>query len=363
MTSDELLSVGMSSTLAQEVVKQADIPQEVTGDEPKPSPPASKEQVETPRSSKERSEPEPEFNPDEYTGASLLALELQKDGIIPKDAKIEKNLSGKELRQLAKESFKKDFNQMEQELKEEVLSKGYSEDDLKYARLLRQGVPQEELSQISVYQQMASINLENGIDDLEEVLPDYLSQYYKDSGVRDAKAIKKLVEADIDEDGGEGKAKEAKDFYNKLALKEISRVEKEAKDKEAAIKNQEVEKTNAIKESISKGKIGAFELTDAEKDEFNKYLFENTEEIVGSDGKKYKVPPYYKDLSEYNQNLEQQLVMAYMMKKKFSLEDVKSMGKEEDKKDLLDFLDKQARSTAQHAKKSELENFEVLIQT
>ena len=367
MQNDELLSVGMSSALVQEVEKEADIPKEVTQKAAPVAPTVSKEEKVESQSKPSQQEgtppKEPEFNPEEYSGAALLALELQKDGIIPKDAKIDKSLSTKDLRKLATESFKKDVSAVEDELKQQVLSKGYDEEDLKFARLLRQGTPREELSEVAIYRQMGSINLDEGVESLEEILPDYLTRYYKDSGVKDDKAIKKLVEADMDEDGGETKAKEAKTFYNKLADSEIARLQKEAADREKAEQDKEFAKTSTIKQTISKGKIGPYELTDTDKEDFEKYLFENSEEIIGTDGKKYKVPPYYKDLTEYNNNTEQQLLMAYLMKKKFSLEDIKAIGKEEDKKDLLDFLDKQAVRTVKEARKAEQEDIQILLQT
>ena len=365
---DELLSVGMSSALVQEVEKQADIPKQVTEMATPVASPVSKEvKVEPSHSQSDNKSDtlpkEPDFDPDEYSGAALLALELQKDGLIPKDSKIDKSLSTKDLRKLAKESFKKDVSAVENEIKQEILAKGYDEEDLRFAKLLRQGVPQEDLSSVAIYRQMGSINLDKGVEDLEEVLPDYLTQYYKDSGVKDAKAIKKLVEADMDEDGGEEKAKEAKTFYNQLADKEMIRLDAEAKAREKATQDQELAKTSSIKQTISKGKIGPYELTEDDKSDFEKYLFDNSEEVVGNDGKKYQVPAYYKDLTEYNNNVEQQLMMAYLMKKKFSLEDVKAIGKEEDKKDLLDYLDNQTKKHSQEAKQSQTENFKVLLRT
>lgn len=366
---DELLSVGMSSPLTQEVIKEAEIPKEVTDQSISNPPITESKKTQAPFLERDTPPKEPpkkevikeELNPEDYSGAALLALQLQKDGVFNKDLKIDKTLTSKELRALAIENFKKDALEIEDELKSQALAKGYDEEDLKYARLLRQGVDREELSTVSTYRQMAAFNAEN-IDEerLEEHTPLYLSQYFKDSGVKDEKAIKKLVDSEIEEDGGESKIKEANVFYGKLASEEIKRIEYEAAEKIKAAEEKDIKNTTSIKETISKGKIGPYELTVDDQKDFEKYLFESTDEIIGSDGKKHKVPAYYKDLADYNTSTEKQLLMAFLMKRKFTFEDLIEQGKDEDKKDMLDYLDK---STKKIAEESRAEQYEVLFRT
>ena len=361
---DELISVGMSSPLIQEIVKEAEVPKEVTDlDQSKTE--VSKETAPVSKtkpvdSQQDKSQPKESSSEDysDYSGAALLALQFQKEGALPKDVQIDKNLTGQDLKKLYQESLKKDVSAIEEDLRNQVLSKGYDEEDLKYAKLLRQGTPQEDLSTVSIYRQMASIDTSD-MDAISGITPDYLTQYFKDSGVKDPKDIKKLVDSELDEDGGESKMNEAKTFYADLATKELGKLEKEALEREKLDKEQAEKQTGDIKATIAKGKIGPYELTDADKQDFEKYLFEATEEMVGTDGKKHRVPAYYKDLAEYNNNSEQQLLMALMLKRKFSFEDIMEKGKEEDTKDMLDYLNK---DTAKTVKESQKTNYDFLLQ-
>lgn len=352
MAQDELLSVGMTSPLTEEVMRDANIPQEVKEDTQAPL--ESKTDLKNvPRGTKqsENGSREPKLDQSEgkkdtqspdfkdYSNAAILAMQYQKEGIIAKDVEIGKDISAKDLKQILLESAKRESSEIENEIKQSLFEKGYDEDDLKYARLLRTGVDERELSGVSVYKQMAELDFDFEDSETEQYIPRYLEQYFKDSGIKDAKAIKKLVESEIEEDGGEEKVKEAKEFYGKLYSTEIDRLQKEAEAKEAQKEQLESKRTSLIKDTISKGQFGPFELTDEDKDSFSKYLFNSTEEVVGEDGKKHKVPGYYKDLMEYNQNTEQQLLMAYLMKNKFSFDSIFEKAKEEDKKDLLSFLD------------------------
>ena len=285
--------------VSQEEVSQKEaIDTEVKKEDEKPVNPEG-------QSSKESKEPLSRS----MTSAAKLAADYKSRGIISESTEIKNDLTPEELSDLIKDNI---YVEVKKTAEADVVSQlkelGYDQDTLKKARLLSMGATDEDVLAIGQRRQAAEFKPSN-----TEELEYFVLNYLKYKGMDDDRAsrlVKAATVSELEKDYEEG-IKYFNDEADKIELQVKERNNRRiAEEKEA-----EESLNKSFREVIDSGKLGKMILSEEQKGNLKKQLFDKIE------GGKTE---YEKALEDIDNNHEAQLWVAHaILNKSWDKESIK----------------------------------------
>jgi hypothetical protein len=274
------------------------------------------------------------YDDDDLSEGAILASIWQREGVLDTDIEIPKDISIKDLKDKVQEAWMKENRD---KFEEEIEKLGFTPEMKRYVEDIMSGVDPDTISVSSQYEQIASLPIK-GDDEVAAKNREFvILERYKAQGLTAAKA-KRLYESAVDNGDEDEEAEEAQAFFAKEG-KEIK--QREAAEKAAEDQRQErekEEKVNKVKEVIGSGNISGIKLNKIEAENLKKALFDQTETVQLENGKKIKVTKFSKQMQDYNNNVEHQVLFAYLVTNNFDISSLKKAAKIEASDDLFNFL-------------------------
>jgi hypothetical protein len=266
---------------------------------------------------------------EDYSGPALLAKNFIKEGLLPSDLKVGKEMTAKELADAIKGHYV-DGSVLERELK--LKEAGLDDDTIEYAKFLAAGGNPGTVKSHSIYTQLAEVEL----DDNEEQKTSYLRYYLTDKGI-DENYIENIIDKAIIDDTLDDEIEKAKGYFSEksktVIAEEKKKIQKEKEEKERTQKENE----DKLKNIINSGKIGNVALSKDEAKQFEKDFFLASEIWKDKDGTTHKVTKYRKRMLELQDDPEKTLELVYYILN--GTKKVKQSIKQEVTEDFLSALD------------------------
>jgi len=264
-----------------------------------------------------------------YSGPALLAKNFIKEGLLPSDLKVGKEMTAKELSDAIKGHYI-DGSVLERELK--LKESGLDDETIEYAKFLAAGGNPGTIKSHSIYTQLAEVEL----DDNEEQKTSYLRYYLTDKGI-DENYIENIIDKAIIDDTLDDEIGKAKEYFGEksktVIAEEKKRIQKEKEEKERIQRENE----DKLKSIINSGKIGNVALSKEEAKQFENDFFLASEIWKEKDGTTHKVTKYRKRMLELQDDPEKTLELVYYILN--GTKKVKQSIKQEVTEDFLSALD------------------------
>lgn len=268
----------------------------------------------------------------DYSPWALLALEQKESGNIPANIDIDRNLSGEDFKELFLGELSREFEGVMKE-KGEVY---------RLAQYLLQGGSPQVAQQVISREDFSNVPL-----DVKENQKNVIRAYYSDFKGLDEDEISTIIE-NFDLDGKlREKSEKFQEIYRANKAHEYERMLKEQEQYQALQQKKAEESKNKMRKTIEKGNIKGIHVPKNKRAQFLRDIFEPTElvQVPDESGKQQtvKVTRLEKMNMELSQDMEAQLVYAWMVLNNFNVEDIKEQGKIEQNNSILDMY--QAKST------------------
>ncbi len=257
----------------------------------------------------------------------LFAQSFIADGSLPDDITVKPDASMSEVRDLTKETWKK-------ELFEEVDSilenRGFTPEIKQYIDYIREGGDPSRVKEFSDNKKLEELDIAGEDDTSLNNRKTIIMRAYELKGITGKKAENLYrIALDSKED-----FEEAVEGLKEIQAKDQEEMALQSKADEAA-KAKQAEKIKEIQTKIvsiiDKGTIGNITLDTKQKADLKSYVYDETEIMKVKDEKgnpkNIKISAYKKDLAAYQGNLEQQIMFAYLLKNNFSLEGIYKKAK------------------------------------
>lgn len=272
----------------------------------------------------------------EYTEAALMAEHYKREGIIPEDFEISKELTGQELSNLLLENT---VNKLEQSKDAYYQAQGYTPEALEVASLMAQGIDPQVIWDAMQNRSLSSLEIEGEGEDVQTNRTQLIREMYKDKGLSD-KRIQMLLEdlQDTAEDLEE--AKVAKQYFEQKEQAHLEAEKKRIEQQKQLMKQQEEERISTIKNLIDQGDFYGIKV-DSEKDKKELFDFLTTPDQMvkvpdeGGKAQVYRMTGYEKKLMEFQQDPKQQLAFARLLQMGFNLADIEQMAEQKVSDEIL----------------------------
>ena len=290
----------MPKSVVEPEIEEVDDAPEIEEDEIVTEPPA--EEVDD--SGEEEVIEEPSFG--EKTGSALLAEYYKSKGLLPDDYEVPTNLTSEQLA----EAFEGHVGKRKaEEIEDEYRSKGYDEQLIEYAAIIRQGGNPEDLQAHAQYNMLAEFDTDDA-EDMKKVV----TYMYQDKGLKE-REIKRIIEnADYDDDLTE-LFKEAREYFGE---KRDSYLDEVRSNLLAEKERQEQERKKVVEQYkgvIRKKAFGELQINDDDAKRFERDFLEPTERhiVKNADGTStpMKITKYQKAMMDIQQNPEKTMEIAY----------------------------------------------------
>lgn len=232
----------------------------------------------------------------------LLAAQLKKEGVLPDDFEITKDIDDKAIYQTYKESVQERvYSEIISEVQNRLTQEGFTEQSLKMAKMLGNGVKVEDLEGLMSYDQILNQKYE-GPDDKEnlKIVRKFLEETTKSKKVVD----RTIDQATLDEDEFKELFEESKEYFKSKKDEEEEYLEQIAARNEAFRKETLRRNQEAIKQTLETGVIKGSKIPNVNK--FRDSLTTPTE-VVELQGEKRNVSKLGKFLLDFNNDPELQL--------------------------------------------------------
>ena len=271
---------------------------------------------------------------DDLSEGAILASIWKKEGVIPEDVEIPKNVSIKELKEKIQDLW---MEESRSQFDDEIQKLGFTPEMRKYVEDIMSGVEPGTLSVATEYDKMASLPVSGDDDNSARNREFLILEMYKAKGLTPAKA-KRLYESAVDNGDEDEEALEAQSYF----AEESARIKQEEVAERQKAEKRELEeresKVKKVKDVISSGNVAGIKISKIEAENLKKTLFDVTETIELENGKKAKVTKFQKLMQDYNNNVEHQVLFAYLVANNFNLSSLKQAAKVEASDDLFNFL-------------------------
>ncbi len=233
-------------------------------------------------------------------------------------------------------------------VQQEAIAQGYTEETLRYANLLAQGIDPEILKDTTQYKILSDADITD--DDMAEFLVKqmYTAKKYSD------KDIERLLSKVLEDNTLTEAANEAKSFFAEKYTDAIETQKKRTKELEDQKQKQYTEYKDSVKSIIQDNSIPGLD-KQSDKDKFFKDLFDPTEIYEYEDnGKKVrtKISKYQKARLEFDNDLTKQLILARkILIGDFNDREAFDSGKNEAAEELFNTLVKKQNRKDVHMKK------------
>lgn len=235
---------------------------------------------------------------------SIIAKDWKSKGYLPEDFEVTDGLSEEEL----EEAYRKHKESLvESELRTRILdelqAQGYEPELVEVARLIKYGVPKEQISEAEAYEVAGNVQLDPNSEEYESYASQILAQYYADKGFSPDK-ISRYVERDLEDDEFENIVDEAQAYFRQRAVQYKQYFKQVAEHQEQEARRQAQESVQRMNTFLDKGEIAGRKYTKEQIAQVRKALFERTEVVVDAQGNRRRVTPYEKKRLEYQNNFE-----------------------------------------------------------
>jgi hypothetical protein len=263
-----------------------------------------------------------------------IASDLKNDNFLGEDFEISKDIDGTSLKESIKTRLKSELEpSIKNEVHQELINLGYSDEDLLVARAIRQGVDVRLLSTASMYETYSKMANDASDTDKESVI----SGMYRARGFNEDEIKNQINISKDDENPTFDKLyKDSKEFfagkYGEFVAQENTRNEEIQ-----AQQSQSTKQTNdLINRVVSEKKILGRAITADQARGFEDSLRKPTE-IIEVNGQKYSATEAQKFLYEFQTNDELKLLAFFLHK--FKDEHTAQIKKDAKKSVEKDFLD------------------------
>ena len=277
---------------------------------------------------------------DTYSEAAIIAKSLQQEGSLPEDFNIAEDMDWYSLKEGLKSTvMNQGVSVIEQRLQEMGEAK-------KYVEYLMQGGNINHLAASMGNVKYTQLDISDDAENREENRENIIRAYYmeKDLPIED---INRLIEDLQDSGSDESRALTAKAYFREREESQLAQEQHARQEREQQQALYIREKTQKIESYISSGRVGDFELSNAEQVELHNAIFKPTEvvESIGADGRKVRSKVTKIALLEHQlQNSpEKQVIFAKLLMNGFSVGDIKQQGAYERDDQILNQLNNRSR--------------------
>lgn len=277
---------------------------------------------------------------DEYSEAAIIAKSLQQEGSLPEDFNIAEDMDWYSLKEGLKSTvMNQGISVIEQRLEEMGEAK-------KYVEYLMQGGNINHLAASMGNVKYTQLDISDNSENAEENRENIIRAYYmeKDLPIED---VNRLIEDLQDSGSDESRALTAKAYFREKEEAQLAQEQHARQEREQKQAYYIREKTQKIESYISSGRIGDFELSNAEQVELHNAIFKPTEvvETVGNDGKKVRSKVTKIALLEHQlqNDPEKQVIFAKLLIDGFSVGDIKRQGAYERDDQILNQLNSRSK--------------------
>jgi hypothetical protein len=286
----------------------------------------------------EDSEEEDKFNPHFF-----LARQLKEDGILPEEMEVDEDITYDKLVEAYRSRMENPLRQeLESQVIQEALNKGWNEQDLFYARAYSQGVDPRMFQPAERMRQYGSVDVDK-LDDKASM--EVVKSMYQFKGTSDADA-EILIQAREDSDTFDQLVKEAVDYHKQGYTEWKTQEDQRA----AAYQAEQIAQRNAVQSKVktilSERKVAEFSMTKEQAEDLYKDIYE-ANATVEVEGQLQRVPEINKFLHEFTNDVELQIKL-YMLHKHQDrlLQSAKNTAKNELEEEML-------RASGREVKKEE----------
>lgn len=253
---------------------------------------------------------EPQFEVEDNAVTRYFAETLVQRGKLPEDFEITDETTEADIDEayLAYNTEPLTNTIRQEELRRLREEEGITEEMIQEMKYRHYGVQDEELALLQNMSYLHNYKFDDRSETYEEEARAFLNDFYTlNFKGYSPERINTLVNNDINDDNLAGIISE---YQSQLGVSASSL--KEAIDAKAAKAEQDrkdsVRKTREERQQLlEKGEINGKKYTSQQMEKVKNALFVKSEIIVGADGKRYKVTPYYKMVLESRQDLEKDL--------------------------------------------------------
>ena len=234
-----------------------------------------------------------------YGGIAEL---LMQDGFLPSDYKRE-NLTPDKLYQDIVQRLKEDG---EIAIQEEAIAKGYTEETLKYANLLAQGIDPNILKDTTQYRLLSELDTVDQENAEFLVKQMYIAKNYSE------KDIDRIISKVLEDETLDNEVDDAKEFFQKKYKASLEEQETKKKDQINQQKKQYEEYKDQVKKIVLENNIPGLE-KESDQNKFLKDLFEPTELYEYEENGKTvrsKISKYQQMRLAFDNDLSKQLILA-----------------------------------------------------
>jgi len=217
-----------------------------------------------------------------------LARHWQKEGYLPEDVDIDKDISDADLSELYRKSKEQSIAQeIEQKKVEELKQKGYTDEDLRTARLVKQGIDPRSIIEADNFEALSKVNIPEEGEERERMQRQLLAIDYKNQGITDEKKIERLIDISVQEGEIDDEVEAARSRFAQLSEKKRKEQEDSIKKREEKRARDQKKNIERVKSYIKSRKVGEEEFPEKVMDKVNDAFFKKNE-VFEVDGKKVK---------------------------------------------------------------------------
>lgn len=289
---------------------------------------------------------------------AVIAKDWVSKGYLPEDFSVTDDITEETLEN-AYRSYKEAL--IESEVRSRVLddlrNQGVDEEILETAKLLKSGIPKEQLSQADAYNVLGSVKLDPNDDSYEGYARQILAQYYADKGFSPDK-ISRYVERDMDDEDVENLVSDAQGHFKQRAA-ELHHYFKQVEAQRQQEERQRTEQSiAAMHQYLDKGEIAGRKYTKEQMAQVKRAMFDKTEVVVDAQGNRHRVTAYEKKRLEYQSNFELNFRSIVDFILGYDAKAVEEEGKVKGKSEVLRELNKAVQVTIKGVREVNKDNIE-----
>lgn len=288
----------------------------------------------------------------------IIAQDWKAKGHLPEDLEVADNITAEELEDLFRNHKEKLIKEeIRTSVLDELRDQGVDSEIIETARLIKYGVPKEQISQAEAYNVLGSVQLDPNDDSYEGYARQVLFQFYADKGFA-ADKIDRYVERDIEAEDVESLVSDAQQYFLQKAI-EYKQYFKQVESQQIQQQRQQAEQTvSTMNQFLDKGEIAGRKYSKEQMAQVKKALFDKTEVITDAQGNRRRVTPYEKKRMEYQSNFELNLKSVVDFILGYDAKASEDEGRLKGKSDALRELNKAVEVTIKGVREVNKDNIE-----
>lgn len=234
----------------------------------------------------------------------IIAEDWRSKGYLPDDFEVPEDITEEQLEQVYR-TYKESLIEADvrERLTEELRQNGVDGEILETARMIKYGVPQQEISRADAYQALGTAQLDPNDENYEVYARQILGQFYSDKGFAPDK-IQKYIDRDLEDDDVESIVADAQGHFRATA-QNMRQYFKQLEHQKQLEERQRVMSTIQQMDSyLKRGELAGRKYTPQQMETVRRALFDKTEVVVDAQGNRHRITAYEKKRLEYQNNFE-----------------------------------------------------------